>query len=252
MSDGIGPEQLDFTGRRVLVTGASGGIGSAMARAFAAHGADLALADRDRAGLDALAQSLDAAATCHVYDQADHGSVVALVESVGRVDVLLNNAGIVVRGPVLEHDPATIERIVLTNLVGPMVLARAVAPQMIERGRGVIVNTASQRAFTGSSGLAAYAAAKAGIVQFTRSAAAEWGPAGVRVVALAPGMTHSPMNVEMLANEERREASLAQTPSRRFGDAGEMGRLAVLLASDLADYVTGATLVADGGNMVAN
>ena len=252
MSDGISSEQLDFTGRRVLVTGAAGGIGSAMSRAFAAHGADLVLADSDQAGLDSLAQSLDRRSACHVYDQADNASVVELAQNVGRVDVLLNNAGIVVRGPLLDHDPATIARIVLTNLVGPIVLAREIAGQMIERRRGVIVNTASQLAFSGAATRVAYAASKAGVVQFTRSAAAEWAPYGVRVVALAPGMTLTPMSASLLANDERREAAIAHIPCARFGDAAEMGRFAVLLASDLADYLVGETLVADGGYVVAD
>ena len=251
MSDGIQREQLDFGGRRVLVTGAAGGIGSAMARVFVAHGGEVVLADRDEAGLRAIAASLPAGGTWHVYDQADHASVTSLAEAVGPVDVLLNNAGIVALGPILEHDPPTIERIVLTDLVGPMVLARAVAGPMIDRGGGVIVNTASQLAFCGAGERAAYAAAKAGIAQFTRSVAAEWAPHGVRVVALAPGRTLTPINAAVLATPEQREAALAGIPYGRFGEAVEMARLALLLASDLADYVVGETLIADGGYVIA-
>ena len=243
--------EFDFTGRRILVTGAASGIGAAMAAAFAAHGGEVVLADIDDAGLVAVAETLGESVARQVYDQGDIESVAELAASVGAVDVLMNNAGIVLFGPIVEHEPAAIQRAVNVDLVGPMVLARLLVPGMISRGRGVVVNTASQLAFAGAEGRGVYAAAKAGLVQFTKTAAAEWGPQGVRVVALAPGRTLTPMTAAVLGTPEQRQAGLAHIPAGRYGTAEEIAGLALFLASDAADYIHGATLIADGGYVVA-
>ncbi len=204
----IESNDLDFTGRRVLVTGAAGGIGSAMAAAFAAHGGELILADFDGEAVKKLAGELGGGAAFHHYDQGDADSIAALAAAAGPVDVLCNNAGMIQVGPFLEQSPEIIQRIIAIDLTGPMLIARHVGEGMVARGRGVIVNTASQLAFHGSATRAAYAAAKAGLVQFTKSAAAEWAPHGVRVVALAPGRTLTPMTVPFLGTEEQRREGL--------------------------------------------
>ena len=243
---GIEAQHLDFSGRRVLVTGAAGGLGSRMARTFHAHGATMVLADRDRERLEPLAAELGGAER-HAFDQAEPASVEALARAAGPVDVLLNNAGILHVGPFLEMAPDAIERLIATNLTGPILLARALARGMVERGSGVIVNTASQIAFTGGPERAIYGTAKAGLVQFTRAAAAELAPHGVRVAALAPGRTLTPLTEAALADPDYLAESLARIPAGRLGDADEMARLALFLASPLADYVVGETLIADGG-----
>lgn len=245
------PKDLDFTGRRVLITGAASGIGAAMASAFAAHGASLVLADLNRAGLEHVAEELGGEVAWHLYDQGDLNSIAGLAEAAGEVDVLMNNAGIASFGPLLETEPETIRRVVEVDLVGPMVLARHVVPAMIAKGRGVIVNTASQLAFGGGLDRVAYSAAKAGIVQFTKAAAAEWAPHGVRVVALAPGRTLTPMTADRLATAEQRHAGLEGIPLGRFGRPEEMARFGLFLASDAADYMVGTTLIADGGYVIA-
>ncbi len=239
-------KDLDFTGRRVLVTGAAG-IGSAMAAAYAAHGGELILADFDAEAVEKQARKLGGGAAFHQYDQGDAASIAALAAAVGPVDVLCNNAGIIQAGPFLEQSPEIIQRIIAIDLTGPMLIARHVGEGMVARGRGVIVNTASQLAFHGSATRAAYAAAKAGLVQFTKSAAAEWAPHGVRVVALAPGRTLTPMTVPFLSTEEQRREGLKHIPAGRYGSREEMAKLALFLASDAASYVVGETLVADGG-----
>lgn len=245
----IDGKDLSFAGRRVLITGAASGIGAAMAAAFAAHDAQVVLADRHPGALETVAAPIGA--EWHVYDQADLGSIAALAAAAGAVDVLMNNAGMLAVGPLAEQDPEVIRDVITVDLIGPMVLARHIAPGMIARGGGVIVNTASQLAFCGGEGRAAYAAAKAGIVQFTRSAAAEWARHGVRVAALAPGRTLTPMTGDLLATEEQRTAGLAHIPAGRYGHPAEMAKLALFLASPIADYVVGATLIADGGYVVA-
>jgi NAD(P)-dependent dehydrogenase (short-subunit alcohol dehydrogenase family) len=243
----IESQDLDFTGRRVLITGAAGGIGSAMAAAFAAHGGELILADIDRDAIEEQAGKIGSGAEFHQYDQGDAASIAALATAVGPVDVLCNNAGMIQAGPFLEQSPETIQKIVAIDLTGPMLIARHIGADMVARGRGVIVNTASQLAFHGSATRAAYAAAKAGLVQFTKSTAAEWAPFGVRVVALAPGRTLTPMTKPFLDTEEQRREGLKHIPADRYGNREEMAKLALFLASDAASYVVGETLVADGG-----
>jgi NAD(P)-dependent dehydrogenase (short-subunit alcohol dehydrogenase family) len=218
-----------------------------MAAAFAAHGADLILADIDAEAVEKQAGKFGGTATFHPYDQGDATSIAALAAAARPVDVLCNNAGMLEVGPFLEQSPEMIQKIVTIDLIGAMLLVRHVGEGMVSRGNGVIVNTASQLAFHGSATRAAYAAAKAGLVQFTKSIAAEWAPLGVRVVALAPGRTLTPMTEPYLATDAQRREGLKHIPAGRYGTSEEMARLALFLASDAASYVVGETLVADGG-----
>ena len=243
----IESRDLDFTGRRFLVTGAAGGIGSAMASAFASHGGEVILADLETEALKKQAEDLGNGTPFHCYDQTDASSIALLASSVGVVDVLCNNAGMIQAGPYLEQSPEVIQKIITTDLTGPMLIARHIGEGMVRRGRGVIVNTASQLAFHGSATRAAYATAKAGMVQFTKSTASEWAPHGVRVVALAPGRTLTPMTASFLATDDQKREALKHIPDNRFGNREEMAKLALFLASDAASYVVGETLIADGG-----
>ena len=252
MTDGIDLNVFDMTDRRVLITGAAGGIGSAMARSFSAHGATLVLADRNQTGLDELATSVGGNPPCLAYDQSIPKEVEKLAAAAGPIDILLNNAGILAMSPLQEQSTEEITQLIAINLTGPILLANALAKGMIARGRGVIVNTASQLAFTGAMDRSVYSTTKAGLVQFTRTAAAEWARYGVRVVALAPGPTETPMIKEIIDTPEGRAQRLDKIPMQRFGTAEEIARLALVLASNLSDNVTGHTLVADGGYVAAS
>lgn len=236
---------LDFSGRRVLVTGAANGFGAAMARLFAAHGASLVLADIERDGVDAIARDLGAEA--HVFDQADAASISRLAAAVGDVDVLVNNAGILVAKPLLEIEPEDIRLLVDTDFVGVVLMMRAFARSMVRQNRGVILNFSSQTAFTGGENRGIYAACKAAVSQITRSAAVEWGAHGVRVVALAPGRCLTRMTVQTAAPGYSGDRGLARVPLGRWGSPEEIAKLAVMLCSDAAAYVTGETVIADGG-----
>jgi NAD(P)-dependent dehydrogenase (short-subunit alcohol dehydrogenase family) len=240
-------EPRRFEGQRVLVTGAAGGLGGAIARAFHDAGARLVLADRDSEALARVAGTLGVGIECHLYDQGELASLAALAEAAGDIDVLINNAGILHVEPLLEVSPEMIDRVIRVNLIGPMVLARHIGAGMAARGRGVIVNTASQLAFCGAEERAAYAAAKAGLVQFTRTAAVELGRRGVRVVAIAPGRLLTPMTSYLTGDPERYQAGIARVPVGRYGTPEEIAKLVLFLASDDAGYIVGETVIADGG-----
>ena len=240
-------KDLDFTGQRVLVTGAASGIGFAIARLFQDHGGDLIVADLNINLLKKRAWKTSGKITMHHYDQSDSSSIANLASLVGSIDVFCNNAGMIHTGPFLKQSTKVIQEIIEVDLIGPILLARLIGESMIMRGKGVIVNTASQLAFHGSATRAAYAAAKAGMVQFTKSVAAEWAPHGVRVVALAPGRTLTPMTAASLSNQKQRAEGLKHIPKGRYGNPEEMAKLTLFLASGLASYIVGETVVADGG-----
>jgi NAD(P)-dependent dehydrogenase (short-subunit alcohol dehydrogenase family) len=242
-------ELLDFSGRRVLVTGGAHGIGAATAALFAAHGASVVLADRDVSAVEAHASALGA--EWHEYDQADPASIERLAAAVGVVDVLVNNAGILAVGPLLDMDAPTIRRVLDVDLVGVILLMRLVARGLVDRGRGAIVNVSSQLAFAGSGTRAVYSAAKAAVAQVTKAAAVEWGPHGVRVNAVAPGRTLTRMTEPFLRDPADRARGLEHIPLGRFGEPEDIARAVVFLASDAAAYVTGHTLVVDGGWILA-
>lgn len=241
-------EYAPAPGTLALVTGAGGGIGGAICRQLAETGCRLLLADRDSAALDRIRNDVAAAVDgAFVYDQGDAASLAELCARVPTPDIVFNNAGILRAGPILEMDAETITEILNVNLTGPILLARRLAPRMIEAGGGVIVNMSSQLAFDGATTRGVYAAAKAGLAQFTKTAASEWAADKLRVVALAPGRTLTPINAALLADPKTRADSLAGIPSGRFAEADEIARLACFLASPAASYIVGETLIADGG-----
>jgi NAD(P)-dependent dehydrogenase (short-subunit alcohol dehydrogenase family) len=238
---------FDFTGKRVLLTGAASGIGEAMARAFVAQGAQVVLADRDQEGLRKVAAELAPASRWHTFDQADLASVEALAAAAGDVDILVNNAGIVVRAPLLELDWADLRRMVDVNLVGPVALTRLVGAGMVRRRSGTIINIGSQMAFNGARHRSVYSSTKVAISQFTKTAALEWGPHGIRVNCIAPGRTITALNASLLADPVEYETGLQRIPLQRYGEPGDIANVALFLASEAAAYITGHTVVVDGG-----
>ena len=238
-------DHFDFTGRRVCITGAASGIGAGMARAFAGVGASLVLADIDGPGLNAIAREL--AATAATFDQGDIASVERLVQAAGRIDVLLNNAGILLYEPFLDLTWPDLRRVVDVDLVGAIALTRLVGEQMVQRGQGVIIHTSSQLVFNGAEFRAVYAATKAAISQLVKTAALEWGRAGVRVNAIAPGRTLTRINRHLLSDPAEHARHLERIPLGRYGQPEDIANVAVFLASDAASYITGQTIVVDGG-----
>lgn len=237
----------EFAGKRVLITGAAGGLGRAFVEAFSSAGATVLLADVDAQGMARVAAEVAPGARCIVYDQGDLTSIETLVQACGPVDMLLNNAAILLVKPVLDTTPEEMGRVLNINLLGPMAMARGLAAGMIARGGGVILNMSSQLAFCGAEGRALYAVAKAGLTQFTKTAAVEWAPLGVRVVGIAPGRINTAMTTFQRGDPAMQAAGIARVPARRYGTPEEIARIVLFLCSPAADYIVGETVLADGG-----
>jgi NAD(P)-dependent dehydrogenase (short-subunit alcohol dehydrogenase family) len=238
-------QDLSFAGQRVLVSGAANGIGAAMAAQFAAAGATLVMADAEAEPLKRLAAKLGAEA--HVFDQSKEASIAALSQAVGEVDVLVNNAGILVAKPLLETTMAEMRALIDVDFLGVALMMQCFGAAMVRRGSGVILNVSSQTAFCAGENRGVYAAAKAAVAQLTRAAAVEWGSSGVRVLAIAPGRVVTRMTTVTTQEGQSGDRGLARVPLGRWGQPEEIAKLALMLCSPAAAYVTGETLIADGG-----
>jgi 3alpha(or 20beta)-hydroxysteroid dehydrogenase len=237
-----------LAGKLAIITGAAGGIGAAAARAFAAEGAQLVLTDAR--GVDDLASELGAQGRRHdVTSEADWAAVVdgALHEH-GRIDVLVNNAGLFLLAPLTQTSLADFRRVLDVNTVGVFLGMRAVAPSMCERGAGAIVNVSSVAGMIGTPYLTAYAASKFAVRGLTKTAAKELAPHGVRATSLHPGQIDTEMNVRQReATPELIDKLIERIPLRRIGTPQEVANALVFLASDESAYMTGAELILDGG-----
>ena len=235
----------DLEGLVALVTGATSGIGRAVAEELARGGAEAIVHGRDAARGEAVVDSITSSggkARFVAADLSDPAELDRLVEMVGSVDVLVNNAGFSWFGQTADLDVATFDRLFAANVRGPYFLVAALAPKMAARGSGSIINLASMAGQIGLAGGAAYGATKATLASMTRSWAAEFGPAGVRVNAIAPGPVFTGG-----ATPERIEALGATTLLGRAAQPGEIAEVIAFLASPKASYVTGAVIAADGG-----
>ncbi|NJR78115.1 SDR family oxidoreductase [Sphingomonas sp. 36D10-4-7] len=239
---------MRFEGKVAIVTGGASGIGAATTRLLAREGARVMVADLD--GDRAWALAAEIGGTAHALDVADRAAVEALVDAAvaahGGLDILVNNAGIGSFGRTPDMDPAAWERVIAIDLHAVFYACRAALPHLIA-GRGAIVNTASISGLAGDYGFGAYAAAKAGLVNYTRTLALDHARDGVRANALCPGLIDTPLTAGAAAVPGLGERWHDAVPMGRAGTAEEMAAAIAFLASDAASYVTGAVLVADGG-----
>jgi NAD(P)-dependent dehydrogenase (short-subunit alcohol dehydrogenase family) len=237
-----------------LVTGASYGIGEATAAALARAGYDLAITARALGTLDSCVEKVAEVGgralkiALEISEQASiEAAMAAVLEGFGQVDVLVNNAGAQLRKPAIEVTRADWDQVVAVNLTGAFFMTQAVGRHLIETGRpGCVVNVASTSGLVGRAQSAGYGATKAGMIQMTRMLAIEWAPMGIRVNAIAPASTLTPTR-KNLANPARRDEFLSKIPLGRFGTPEEMAAAVVYLASPAAGFITGQTLVLDGG-----
>ncbi|MBL8335302.1 MAG: SDR family oxidoreductase [Rhodoferax sp.] len=230
-----------------LVTGGGNGIGADICRAAHADGYRVAVLDARGDAAQAVASELgDAIAlTCDVTDE--HAVDAALARLGAVPDLLVNNAGIVKFGHLVDMSVADFRRVLDVDLLGVYILCRAVGRQMRERGSGNIVNISSINAITPSLGTNAYAAAKAGLVNLTKLLALELGPHGVRVNSVSPGFVDGGMSTPVFANPRTREIRTKAVPLRRLGATSDIAQAVLFLASDAAPYITGQDLGVDGG-----
>lgn len=233
--------------KQAIVTGAGQGIGAAIASALAAAGYRVGVLDRTRQAAETVARELPDAVAL-TADVSDERSVEAALESFAAPpDVLVNNAGIVRFGPLAGLSVEDWRAVVDVNLTGCFVTARAVALRMIAKGSGAIVNITSMNGVAPGPNAGAYGATKAGVALLTQQMALEWGPQGVRVNAVAPGLIDAGMSAPIYADAEVRKARESKVPLGRLGRAEDVAQAVLFLASDAAGYVTGQNLLVDGG-----
>jgi NAD(P)-dependent dehydrogenase (short-subunit alcohol dehydrogenase family) len=238
-------EQRDLEGISALVTGASSGIGRSAAEELARHGAEVVVHGRDAGRGSAVVDDITAAggkARFVAADLSDPAQLDDLAGQTGGVDVLVNNAGISWFGPTGDLDAATFDRLFAANVRAPYFLVAALAPKMAARGSGSIINIGSQAGQIGMPGGAAYGGTKGALASMTRSWAAEFSPAGVRVNAVVSGPVYTPIQ-----SAEQSEAVGATTIMARVAQPDEIASVIVFLASSKASYITGAIIAADGG-----
>jgi len=238
-------------GRTAIVTGASRGIGAAIALALDRAGARVALVARDRAALEAVAAGLHNEPLVVVADLADPDVPACLVadaeDQLGAIDVLVNNAALAARAPTAELEAALVDRLYAVNVRAPLLLIAALVPGMVQRGRGAIINISSGSAVVGTPRRVAYAATKGAIDAATRSLAIELGPYGIRVNSVAPGVVDTDMWARNKAIPGVIEEIEALTPLRRWATPEDIADVVAFLASDAARFVTGETICVDGG-----
>ena len=241
-----------LNGKVAIVTGASRGIGRAIAEAFAREGARVVICGRKQETLDQVAREIGSSVkpiACHVgrADQIEN-MVAATAKEFGPVDILVNNAATNISfGPCLEVDEAQFDKMIEINLKSAFRLVQAIAPGMCARGSGSIINIASVAGLRPQLHSLLYSMTKAALIMLTQSYALELGPKGVRVNAIAPGLIQTTLSEHYWKDEAQRDAVLAKQPIQRLGEPSDVAELALLLASDKSSYITGQTLTVDGG-----
>ena len=249
---------FDLSGRVAVVTGGTTGLGHAIAIGLAEAGADVVPSSRRLTEVEKTAGEIEGLGRRSLRvasDVLNRASIQALHDAVlaafGKVDILVNAAGITGKGPTLQVNEAEWTRIIDTNLTGTLRACQVFGETMANAGYGRIINFASLATFVGFYGVAAYSASKAGVASLTKVLAIELAEKGVNVNAIAPGIFPTPLNRKLVQGTPRGEELLVRTPMHRFGQAHELAGTAIFLASEAASFVTGEVIVVDGGFMAS-
>ena len=261
MNESDGANIMNPEGKTAIVTGAARGIGAACVRAFASHGAGVVLADIIGDECEAMASEIVSstraetlAVRTDVSDPAECGALVnSCLDRFGRCDVLLNNAGIIAPGSILDLSIEDFDRVLAVNLRSMFLLSRLVARHMVEeRVAGTIINMSSTNAVVAIPNQLAYGASKGAVGQMTKTMTLALAPHNIRVNAIGPGSIKTDILKVVMADDEARRMILSRTPMGRVGEPEEVAKVAVFLASDYASYLTGQTVYPDGGRLVLN
>ena len=247
-------KQLDLSGRVAVVIGGTSGIGLALTQGLASAGADVVPVSRRADMVEAAAQSVEGMGRKSLRLTADaldrkalQDALAATLAAFSKVDILVNCAGITKRTPSLDVSDEEWDSIIATNLTGTFRASQVFGRAMIEKGYGRIINVASLASFIGLHEVAAYTASKSGVAGLTRALAVEWGPRGVNVNAIAPGVFRTALNTRILDESGRGQEFLTRTPLKRFGRVEELAPACVFLASEGSSFVNGEVLTVDGG-----
>jgi len=237
-----------------IVTGAGSGIGKGIAIRFAEEGADVVIADVNLEGAQATAKEVEALGRRSLAIKTDVSSsasveqtIKATVDKFGKVNILVNNAGIFIQKPLQETTEGDWDRTINVNLKGVFLCTKAVVPHLLKQGKGKVINIASIAGEVGYLNSSAYCASKGGVITLTKELALELAPKKINVNAIGPGAVETAMTRDMLANPDVKEALLRATPYGRVGQPEDIANAALYLASDESDYVNGITLFVDGG-----
>ncbi len=246
--------QISLKGKTAFISGASKGMGVEIARNFAEAGADLALTARNEEQLAetaGMAREFGVEVWTSIAELGDAEQVRQLgrdaLAAVGKVDILVNNAGLVFPQPILEIGEEQWRTIYDVDVLAPLLLTQAFVPGMIERGHGKVIHITSRAALIGQPALGAYSSAKAALHQLAQTMAVEFGPNNIQVNCIAPTVTMTPMAQQVWQPGPRTDAKLGRIPMGRFAEPHEIADIALFLASELADFVSGTIIPADGG-----
>ena len=247
--------QFNMTGKVAMITGGNRGLGKQMAMALAEAGAQVVIVSRSAEVNKTAADEISANAklacrgvTCDVTDPEQVDSLIAgVLSDFGQIDVLINNAGINIRGPIEDLSLEEFQQVQETNVTGPWLMCRAVAPHMKKRQYGRVINVGSTLSVISMPDRTPYASSKGAVLQMTRTLALEWAPYGITANAMLPGPFATEMNLPIMDDPEAFKQFVAKIPLGRWGRLDEIGGLALFLASDASSFVTGAGITIDGG-----